>query len=91
MNGLRKSFKEKSYPKNEKSKDQAMKLPHASKKKPPVRKRTFVQTAFSHSTSEWKKSSRCKTTRFLLHFLFRREKNHYSNLSSKIEKMCKQS
>ena len=27
---------------------------------------------------------------FSLHFLFRRDQNHYSNLTSKIIKMCKQ-
>ena len=27
---------------------------------------------------------------FSLHFLFRRDQNHYSNLTSKIMKMCKQ-
>ena len=31
-----------------------------------------------------------KTTRFSLHILFRRDQNHYSNLTSKIMKMCEQ-
>ena len=29
-------------------------------------------------------------TRFSLHFLFRRDQNHYSNLTSKIMQMCEQ-
>ena len=31
-----------------------------------------------------------KPLAFLLHFLFRRDQNHYSNLTSKIMKMCEQ-
>ena len=31
-----------------------------------------------------------KPLSFSLHFLFRREQNHYSNLTSKIKKMCEQ-
>ena len=34
--------------------------------------------------------SRRKTTRLSLHFLFFRDQNHYSNLTSKIIKMCEQ-
>ena len=36
------------------------------------------------------KNSRRKNTRFSLRFLFRRDQNHYSNLTSKIMKMCEQ-
>ena len=67
-----------------------VKLPHVNKK-PLPRNRIFVQTPFSHSTLKLeRKKSRCKTTRFSLHFLFRRDQNHYSNLTSKIMKMCEQ-
>ena len=31
-----------------------------------------------------------KQLAFLLHFLFRRDQNHYSNMTSKIKKMCEQ-
>ena len=34
--------------------------------------------------------SRHKTTRFSLYFLFLRDQNHYSNLTSKIMKKCEQ-
>ena len=35
-----------------------------------------------------KKFHAAKPLAFLLHFLFRRDQNHYSNLTSKIMKMC---
>ena len=61
-------------------------------KKPLARKRIFVQTPFSHSTLnlEQKKIHAAKLLAFSLHFLFRRDQNHYSNLTSKIMKMCEQ-
>ena len=37
-----------------------------------------------------KKFQNAKPLAFLLHFLFRRDQNHYSNLTSKIMKMCEQ-
>ena len=37
-----------------------------------------------------KKFHAAKPLAFSLHFLFRRDQNHYSNLTSKIMKMCKQ-
>ena len=49
----------------------------------------FVQRPFSHSTLKLEqKISRRNTTLFSLHFLFRHDKNHYSNLTSEIMKMC---
>ena len=63
-----------------------------SYEKPLARKRIFVQTPFSHSTLnlERKKIHAAKPLAFSLHFLFRRDQNHYSNLTSKIMKMCEQ-
>ena len=68
-----------------------VKLPHVNKKTVP-RNRIFVQTPFSHSTLklERKKIHAAKPLGFSLHFLFRRDQNHYSNLTSKIMKMCEQ-
>ena len=68
-----------------------VKLPHVNKK-PLLRNRIFVQTPFSHSTLniERKKFHAAKPLPFSLHFLFRRDQNHYSNLTSKIMKMCEQ-
>ena len=37
-----------------------------------------------------KKIHATKPLAFALHFLFRRDQNHYSNLTSKIMKMCEQ-
>ena len=37
-----------------------------------------------------KKFHAAKPIAFLLHFLFRRDQNHYSNFTSKIMKMCEQ-
>ena len=37
-----------------------------------------------------KKFHAAKPLAFSLHFLFRRDQNHYSNLTSKIMKMCEQ-
>ena len=37
-----------------------------------------------------KKIHAAKPLAFWLHFLFRRDQNHYSNLTSKIMKMCEQ-
>ena len=68
-----------------------VKLPHVNKK-PLPRTRIFVQTPFSHSTLklEQKNSRRKKPLIFSLHFLFQRDQNDYSNLTSKIMKMCEQ-
>ena len=68
-----------------------VKLPHVNKK-PQARKRIFVQSPFSHSILklERKKFHAPKPLAFSLHFLFRRDQNHYSNLTSKIMKMCEQ-
>ena len=72
-------------------KTEKVKLPHVNKK-PLARKRIFVQTPFSHSTLnlERKKFHAAKPLAFSLHFLFQRDQNHYSNLTSKIMKMCEQ-
>ena len=62
-------------------------MPHVNLK-PLARKRIYVQTLFSHSTLNKSEAISCsKTARFLLHFLFRRDQNHNSNLTSKIMKM----
>ena len=67
-----------------------VKLPHVNKKLLP-RNRIFVQTPFSHSTFKLeRKNSRRKTTRFFAPFPVSADQNHYSNLTSKIMKMCEQ-
>ena len=80
-----------SDPKIEKNSENRVKLPHVNKK-PLPRNRIFVQTPFSHSTLklEREKNHATKPLAFSLHFLFRRDQNHYSNMTSKIMKMCEQ-
>ena len=83
-------LKKKSDPKIEKTVRIEVKLRPANKK-PLARKRTSVQTPFSPSTLKLeKKLQATKPLAFSLHFLFRRDQNHYSNLTSKIIKMCEQ-
>ena len=66
-------------------------MPHVNKN-PLARKQIFVQTPFYHSTLklERKKIFAPKILLFSLHFLFRRDQNRYSNLISKIMKICEQ-
>ena len=91
MNGLRKPFRKKSDPKNRKKTVKIkVKLPHVNKK-PLARKRIFVQTPFSlYFKFRAQKFHAAKPLAFSLHLLFRRDQNHYSNLPSKIMKMCEQ-
>ena len=89
MNGLgkpiRKKIRLKKWKKTAKTK---VKLPHENKKAQ-ARKRTFIQTPFSHPLKKrWKKFYITKLLAFSLHFLFRRDQNHYFNLTSKIMNMC---
>ena len=56
-----------------------------------ARKQIFVQTPFSHYVKIGViKFLAAKPLAFALHFPFRRDQNHYSNLTSKIMKMCEQ-
>ena len=67
-----------------------VKLPHVNKK-PLPRNRNFVQTVFSiYFKIRARKIHAAKPLAFSLHFLFRRDQNRYSNLTSKIMKMCEQ-
>ena len=84
-------LEKKSDPKNWKTVKIRVKLPHVNKK-PLARNLIFVQIPFSLSTLklEQKKIHAAKPLAFSLHFLFRRDQNHYSNLTSNIMKMCEQ-
>ena len=70
-----------------------MKLPHVNKN-PLARRRIFFQTPFSHSTLKLEQKHFTPPN----HSLFRstscfgvtRDQNHYSNLTSKIMKICEQ-
>ena len=91
MNGLEKPFRKKSDPKNRKnSKDQSEIA--ACEQKTTTDKANFCSnTVFSlYIKIRAKKFHAAKPLAFSLHFLFRRDQNHYSNLTSKIMKMCEQ-
>ena len=68
-----------------------VKLPHVNKKNTTKKPNFCSNTVFSlYIKIRAKKIHAAKPLAFSLHFLFRRDKNHYSNLTSKIIKMCEQ-
>ena len=67
------------------------KLPHVNKKTTSEKANFCSNTVFSlYFKFRAKKFHAAKPLAFSLHFLFRRDQNHYSNLTSKIMKMCEQ-
>ena len=90
MDGLRKPFRNKSDPKNRKNNKNQCEIAECEQKTT-SEKAKFVQTPFSHSTLKLER----KNFRPQNHSLFRftscfGDQNHYSNLTSKIMKMCEQ-
>ena len=86
-----KPFRIKSDPKNwENSKNQSQIA--ACEQKTTTEKPNFCSnTVFSlYLNIRAKKIHAAKPLAFSLHFLFRRDQNHYSNLTSKVMKMCEQ-
>ena len=68
-----------------------MKLPHVNKKTTSEKSNFCSNTVFSlYFKFRAKKFHAAKPLAFSLHFLFRRDQNDYSNLTSKIMKMCEQ-
>ena len=90
MNGLGKLLRKKSDPKNRKKtvKNQSA----ACEQKTTSQKSNFCSNAvFSlYFKIRAKKFHAAKPLACSLHFLFRRDQNHYPNLTSKIMKMCEQ-
>ena len=85
-----KTIIEKTHPKNRIKSKIEVKLPHVNKK-PLTRKRIFVKTPFSQSAFKLEqKTHTAIPLAFFLDFLFWRDHNHYSNLTSKIMRMCEQ-
>ena len=81
-----KPFRKKSDPRNQKKR----KFPHVNKK--PQARNFCSNTVFSlHLEIRAKKFHAAKPLAFSLHFLFRRDQNHYSNLTSKIMKCVNRS
>ena len=91
MNGLGKPFRKKSDPKNRKNcKNQSAIA--AWEQKTTSEKANFCSNTVLSLYFEFRanKFHAAKPLAFSLHFLFWRAQNHYSNLTSKIMKMCEQ-
>ena len=90
VNGLGKPFRKKSDPKNRKNSKNQSEI--AACDKTTSEKANFCSnTVFSlYFKIRAIKIHAAKPLAFSLHFLFRRDQNHYSNLTSKIMKMCEQ-
>ena len=91
MNGFGKLFRKNSIQKIEKTVTIKMKLPHVNKKTNNEKANFCSNTVFSlYFKIRVEKFHAAKPLAFSLHFLFRRDQNHYSNLTSKIMKMYEQ-
>ena len=87
MNGLGK----KSDPKNRKNRKNQSEIAACEQKTNSEKANFCSNTVFSlYFKFRAKKLHATKPLAFSLHFLFRRDQNHYSNLTSKIMKMCEQ-
>ena len=85
-------YKKKPNPKNRKKNSKNQSEIAACEQKTTSEKANFrSNTVFSlYFKIGAKKIHAAKPLAFSLHFLFRRDQNHYSNLTSKIMKMCEQ-
>ena len=91
MNALEKSFRKKSDPKNRKNRKNQKEIAACEQKTTTDKANFCSNTVFSlYFKIRAKKFHAAKPLAFSLHFLFRRDQNHYSNLTSKIMKMCEQ-
>ena len=92
MNALGKQFRKRSDPKKKKKNSKIrVKLPYVNKKTPSSKANFCSNTVFSlYFKIRAKKFHTAKPVTFWLHLLFRRDQNHYSNLTSKIMKMFAQ-
>ena len=91
MNRLEKPFRKNPIQKKRKNSKNQSQIA-ACGQKTTSEKANFCSNTFSHSTLylERKKIHAAKPLAFSLHFQFRRDQNHHSNLTSKIMKMCEQ-
>ena len=91
MNGLGNSFRKKSDPKFEKTIKIKIEIAGCEQKTTSENANFCSNTVFSlYFKIRAKKFHAAKRLAFSLHFLFRRDQNHYSNLTSKIMKLCEQ-
>ena len=90
MNGLGKPFRKKSDPKKKRKNSKNQSEIAACEQKTSSEKLNFrSNTVFSlYFKIRAKKFHAPKPLAFSLHFLLRRDQNHYSNLTSNIMKMC---
>ena len=89
MNGLGKSFRKTSDPKNRKNCKNQSEIAACEQKTTSEKAIFCSNTVFSlYFKFRAKKFHASKPLAFSLHFLFRRDQNHYSNLTSKTMKMC---
>ena len=92
MNGLAKPFRKKIRSKKKRKNSKNQSRIAACEQKTSNEKANFCSnTVFSlYFKFGAKTIHAAKPLAFSLHFLFRRDQNHYSNLTSKIMKMCEQ-
>ena len=91
MNGLRKPFRKKTDPKNRKKCKNQSEIAACVQKTTSEKANFCSNTVFSlYFTFRAKKFHAAKPLDFSLHFLFRRDQNHNSNLTSIITKVCEQ-
>ena len=91
MNGLEKPFRKKSDPKNRKKSKKQSEIAACEQKTTSEKANFCLNNVFSlYFKFRAKKIHGAKPLAFSLHFLLRRDQNHYSNLTSKIMKMCEQ-
>ena len=91
MNGLEKPFKKNPIQKNRKNSKNQSEIAACEQKTTTDKANFCSNTVLSlYFKIRAKKFHAAKPLAFSLHFLFRRDQNHYSNLTSKIMKMCEQ-
>ena len=91
MNGLEKPFRKKSDPKNRKNSKNQSEIA-ACEQKTTTDKANFCSNTVLSLSFKIRaiKFHAAKPLAFSLHFLFRLDQNHCSNLTSKIMKICEQ-
>ena len=91
MNGLGKPFRKKIDPKNLKTGENQSEIAACEQKTTTEKANFCSNTVISlYFKFRVKKFYAAKPLAFSLQVLFRRDQNHYSNLTSKIMKMCEQ-
>ena len=88
---IRKTIKKKIWSKNRKNSKSQSEIAGCEQKIISEKANICSNTVFSlYFKFRAKNFHAAKSLAFSLHFLFRRDQNHYSNLTSKIIKMCEQ-